>query len=367
MAYSQTYKSLSQNLFDEVMKRFDEMAIEVDYNKGSMCISFRKGKCYGYSFENADACRGQTECRALFIDELALAPSDLFAITAPCLRGEGIVPKIRFASTPRAGSCWNKLIREHMEKGDWDIFTGTMCENKFLSEESLKMAEDAITDPLMKRQELYGEILDDVVENCIVSLADFVNEPKGRGGDFICGIDFARTGDNTVLCVRNDYELVEQVVLKGADTQKICSEFRRIDATYRFKDVYLDSTGGFDIGFYDTMKHERDNLHEINFGGKSMNPSDNNARTSMYFNLAAAVTNGFYVPQKFGDVIEQIKATSYVIDGRGRRALVPKDVIKDIVGHSPDEADALALTFAHVAKTSEVSHERLRQLSQMLF
>lgn len=77
--------------------------------------------------------------------------------------------------------------------GDWDIFTGTMRENKFLSEESLKMAEDAITDPLMKRQELYGEILDDVVENCIVSLADFVNEPRGRGGDFICGIDFART------------------------------------------------------------------------------------------------------------------------------------------------------------------------------
>lgn len=240
-----------------------------------------------------------------------------------------------------------------------------MRENKFLSEESLQLAEDAITDPLMKRQELYGEILDDVVENCIVSLADFVNEPQGRGGAFVCGIDFARTGDNTVLSVRNDYELVEQVVLKGADTQRICSEFRRLDGAYRFKDVFLDSTGGFDIGFYDTMKHEREGLHEINFGGKAMNPCDNNARTSMYFNMASAIVNGFYVPQKFGDAIEQIKATSYVIDGRGRRALVPKDVIKDIVGHSPDEADSLALTFASVTNAVEVSSDRLRQLSNL--
>ena len=366
LAFSQTYKSLTQNLFDEVLKRFRELSIEPNYNRGSMSISYNSGLCYGFSYENEEACRGLTECHNLFCDELALAPNDLFAVTAPCLRGKGITPHIRFASTPRAGSSWNKLIKEHLQISDWDIFTGTMKENKFLSEESIRLAEEAVNDPLMKRQELYGEILDDVVENCIVELSDFVSESQGRSNVFYAGIDFARTGDNTVITVRNDYEIVDQVIMKG-DTDAICSEFRRLDNLYHFKEVFLDSTGGFDIGFYDTMKHTHKNLHEINFGGKSTNPADANARTNMYFNMASAIQNGFFIPFRYQTTLEQIKATSYIINNSGKRALVPKDIIKGIIGHSPDEADSLALTFYSLNTVYAVDSTRCNELTSILF
>lgn len=366
IAFSQTYKSLTQNLFSEVIKRFDELHIHPDYNRAAMSISYNGGLCYGFSYDAHESCRGLTECHNLFLDELALAPNDILAVTAPCLRGKDIIPRIRFASTPRAGSYWNKLIKEHLQLTDWDIFTGTMKENKFLTEESIKLAEEAISDPLMKRQELYGEILDDVVENCIVEITDFVSESQGRSNVFYCGIDFARTGDNTVLTVRNDYELIEQVVMKG-DTAAICSEFRKLDNVYHFKDVFLDSTGGFDIGFYDTMKQTHKNLHEINFGGKSTNPADANARTNMYFNMATAIQNGFFIPFQYNSTVEQIKATSYIINNSGKRALVPKDIIKNIIGHSPDEADSLALTFYALNTVYSVEPERCKQLTSILF
>ena len=50
---------------------------------------------------------GLTEINLLVLDELCLAPADILAITAPCLRGN-FTPIIRFGTSPRQGSVWNK-------------------------------------------------------------------------------------------------------------------------------------------------------------------------------------------------------------------------------------------------------------------
>ena len=377
IAFSQSYKSLTQNLFDEVLKRLVELGVEYRYNKSSCCIGYgERGLCYGFSYENVESVRGLTECSYMFCDELALAPKDLFSITAPCLRGTGIVPRIRFASTPRAGSYWNEQVKKHRE--DWDIFTGTMRENKFLSPESIRMAEEAITDPLMRRQELYGEILEGTVENCIVDVGDFALTERVEGGvecgeedrRVYCGIDFARTGDNTVITFRNQSRILEQVKLNRADTESICGTYRILHNRYHPVRTMLDSTGGFDIGFYDTMKKEVDSLVEVNFGGAGSDV-DLNARSLMYFRLADAIRAGFYIDSaRYQDTIDQIKATSYFLTNAGKRALVPKNIIKDIVGHSPDEADSLALTFYPVddlLASSTVSYQRCGELTRLLF
>lgn len=361
--FAQTYKALTMNIFAEIMKRCEECGIKAELHRGNCTITFGKAIIFGFTYDSANNCRGATEIHKLLLDELFYAPNDLLAIAAPCLRGTGKESKIRFASSPRAGSYWNKWIRDNRDVEWW---TGKMTDNTFLSESDIKLAEEAISDPLMKRQELYGEILDDVVENCIVEITDFVSEAQGRDNTYICGIDFARTGDNTVLTVRNNYELIDQIVMKG-DTEAICSEFRKLDNLYHFKDVFLDSTGGFDIGFYDTMKKTHSNLHEINFGGKSTNPADANARTNIYFNLAEAIKNGFFIPFRYNNTVEQIKATSYIINNSGKRALVPKDIIKNIIGHSPDEADSLALTFYSLNTVYAVEPERCKQLTSILF
>lgn len=368
LCFSQNFKSLSQNLFEEVIARFNEIGITPVYHKGSMTIEYGQGKALGFTYCSPDACRGQTRCHNLFLDEAALMPNNLMAIAAPCLRGTGGKPKIRFCSTPRMGCSFNTIVRSKMETKDWDVFTSVMRDNKFLTEDELRLAEEAITDPLMRRQELYGEILDNVVENCIVDIGDFGTECLGNGGRIICGIDFARYGvDCTSFTVRDDYEILEQIKLQSADTAKICSEFRRLDDRYHFAAVYEDATGGFNIGFHDTMKVTHSNLNEINFGGKPLNPQDANTRTSMYFNLASAIQNGFYINQtKYKELYEEIKNTSYIINNAGKRALIPKQDIKEIIGRSPDSCDSLALTFCDQV-SNQISREECHRICQNLF
>ena len=110
LAFSQTYSTLKQNLFAEVIKRFTELQMEFpeiydqlipQFNRADMTISFNKGLCFGYTYENMENVRGQSDISLLTLDEVAMAPADLLDIVGPCLRGFNITPQIRFCTTPR--------------------------------------------------------------------------------------------------------------------------------------------------------------------------------------------------------------------------------------------------------------------------
>lgn len=347
LAFSQTHKSLTQNLFTDVLQRFADVGIVPTYNKTALTISYGNGIVFGYSYDSMESVRGQSNIENLFLDELALAGQDLFATVNPCLRGQGINPKIRFCSTPRVSSYWNRIVKEHIALGDWDVFTGTFHENKFLSKESVDMIENSITDPVLRKQELEGEIIDSVVENCIISF-DLVSQPTSSDHKYVIGADMARFGnDSTVIIVRNSFEIVERVELLHADTFEIASTIDKLEQQYRYVDgIYIDATGGYGAGVEDTLKLSHDNVIGVNFGSKATDEYSFNMRSEIYFNLAKALEDGFYIDKvKYGNVIDELYATSYFITPNGKRAIVPKDKIKEIIGHSPDTADALALTF----------------------
>jgi len=271
------------------------------------------------------------------------------------------------------GSHWNTWIKNGMNDGSIKVFYGTMkdlVDKHKLSQESFDIQLQTITDETLRRQEIYGEILDNVIENCIVDLLDFVNEPSDDDRHFVAGIDFARMGnDSTCIVVRNSYRIVEVVNLHHADTNEIVSVYRRLDNKYHFENTYLDATGGYDIGFYDTLKDQY-NLTEVNFASKSPDQNCNNARTFMYNNLANAIKNGFYVDTvKYKDIYDAIKATSYIINNQGKKALLPKEEVKLVIGHSPDALDALALSFygSHDVMEIKVTPALQQQLINTLF
>lgn len=354
IVFSTNFKQLSLVLIPEIKARLQHLGIEFRHDKMTNSIYAKEGVVHLFSYENADSVRGLTEIEYLICDEIALAPNDLLAIAAPCLRGK-FEPKIRFASSPRAGSFWNTWIKEGMQSGSIEVFTASMMDNKFLSQASIEIQMKAITDESLRRQEIYGEILDDVIENCIVNITDFVTERQGDDRVFYAGIDFARMGnDCTSIVVRNGYEIIEIVNLHKADTNEIASVYRRLDNKYHFAHTYLDATGGYDIGFYDLLKDQYD-LTEVNFAGKSPDQNCSNARTYMYDNLANAIREGFFINTlKYKEIYDALKVTSYIINGQGKKALVPKDEIKAIIGHSPDALDALALSFYGSSVLAEV-------------
>lgn len=272
-------------------------------------------------------------------------------------------------SSPRAGSSWDNWIKQGIETKTIEVYTCSMLDNTCLSKESIDLQLSAITDEFLRRQEIYGEILDATVENCILSITDFPTFSKGISQNYYCGIDFARYGnDSTCIVVRNDNEIVDVRLLQQADTFKIVSEFKQLDNQYHFQNTYLDSTGGYDIGFYDTLKNEY-KLTEVNFGGKSKDETCANNRSFMYFEMVKAIKNGFYIDTKrYKDIFEALKVTSYLINSSGKKILVPKEEIKAVLGRSPDACDALSLSFyGESINSTKISSERQKTYMNILF
>lgn len=367
LSFSQTYKSLSCNLFQEVLNRFNELNVIPDYNKQQMSISYGKGICYGYSYENIDSCRGLTEISWLFLDELALAPANLLSVVSPCLRGN-FTPQIRFCSTPRKFSVWNRVVREHMLNGEWDVFTGSMLENTFISDESKQLQLNAITNDSEYDQEILGKILDETIENCIIDLRDIPVSSRIQKSNtkYYLGVDFARFGnDSTVFIVRNEDKVVAIEKLQKADSNAAASVFRRLNRTYNFHHAYFDGTGGFSSGCYDLLKADYDFIKEINFGARG-NDSTANARAMMYFNMVKAIRDGFYIDDE--EMLLELKSTSYFINSSGKKQLTPKEHIKAIIGHSPDSLDALALTFYDdESDLITITPDRQKELINIMF
>lgn len=358
MVMAQNYKSLKLNIFREIKNRFQEAGLIPEVNSSDMTIKFGNGELIGFTYESIDSTRGMTEVALLLLDELAYAPPNLLATVAPCLRGAG-GSRIRFGTSPKKGSIWNKWFKDtSVEK---DLFTATMFDNTELSDEDYELQKKAIKDDMQYRQEILGEILDDDVEFGIIHAADYPMQKLASAGIRRLGIDCAGSGaDNNVFVVSDTTGILDQVKIQIADTYRMFSQAKELIDRFDVKFVAVDCTGGFGNGLYDMLQNAYKNttvkIHAVNFGSKSTRPDYANARADMYFNLVERIRdNGFWV----GDPLirEELQYVTYDINAAGKTFLCPKSTIKALIGRSPDTADALALSQYDIIGEGELSPE----------
>ena len=365
IVFAQTFSSLQRNIFAEIVNRLDEWKVSYNYNKSSMIISVGNGICYGYSYENIESVRGLTNISVCIADEIALAPIPevFFAAVSPVMRGPNIIPKFYALTTPRGGSTWNELFKTD---SSWDIITATTFDNTFLSSESIQLMKESLTVE-MQQQELYGQLLDMQVENAIIDIDKVNTVPNGSDEQYYCGIDFARYGsDSTCIVIRNGYSIVEIKKMNNADTDEIVNTYLTLCKKYNPIMTAIDSTGGYDIGFYDRLKHTNKEIQEVNFGSASDDGICANKRSFIYFNLASALENGFAIDDN--EMRQALRYTTWSLTANGKRILTPKDNIKRIIGHSPDSLDALALSFYKIkAPTYTMDRQRVHTAVNFLF
>ena len=365
IVFAQTFSSLQRNIFAEIVNRLDEWKVSYNYNKSSMIISVGNGICYGYSYENIESVRGLTNISVCIADEIALAPIPevFFAAVSPVMRGPNIIPKFYALTTPRGGSTWNELFKSD---SSWDIITATTFDNTFLSSESIQLMKESLTVE-MQEQELYGQLLDMQVENAIIDIDKVNTVPNGSDEQYYCGIDFARYGsDSTCIVIRNGYSIVEINKMNNADTDEIVNTYLTLCKKYNPIMTAIDSTGGYDIGFYDRLKHTNKEILEVNFGSASDDGICANKRSFIYFNLASALENGFAIDDN--EMRQALRYTTWSLTTNGKRILTPKDNIKRIIGHSPDSLDALALSFYKIkAPTYTMDRQRVHTAVNFLF
>lgn len=353
--FAQDFRALMLTMFKEIQERFRECCLEPEVNNQFHSIKFGKGELYGFSYENIESVRGLSNCSMLILDEFAIAPINILETVAPCLRGSTRRKRIIFGTTPRKGSIWNKWFRD--ASVDKDVFTATMYDNTELDEEDYKLQENAIKDDAAFQQEIMGTILDDDVEFGIIKQADYPLMKKPAFGIRKLGIDCAGSGgDYNVFVVSDDNGILETVREQVADTYQLYNVANGLVKKWDVKRINIDCTGGFGNGLCDMLKHNVGNIavNAVNFAQKANNDTVYlNARAEMYFNLADKIREGFYIDDD--RIREELQYTTYQINGSGKTLLCPKSNIKELIGRSPDSADALALALYDVKSALEIS------------
>lgn len=357
---AQSYKTLERVLFKGVVEKIAELGITPECNKTKMEIRLNGHTAYFYSAEksNIDNVRGLTNIKALVMDEAALASKEFLDVAMATLRGEGIGdPRIYMMSTPKGGkNFFSKIIRETPPE-DIEIIYARSRDNTTLSEKFFRSLE-ATYSGTFARQELEGEILDSDTPDQLFSsqvIATMMNRtsPWSEHDIPVVGVDMARYGDDSTTAYLRRGRCVEKLFsITKCDSFVVYEMLRQNLMSHNLKKnrcvFNFDGTGGFASGVVDLMRKAQYIVNELHFNSMTNVNSDYfaNLRTMMYFNFSEASRRGLSIPND-EKVEMQLSCVRYFIDGGGKRRLYPKEQMKEILGYSPDDIDAIALTFAH--------------------
>jgi hypothetical protein len=168
----------------------------------------------------------------------------------------------------------------------------------------------------------------------------------------VCGIDIARGGaDNNVVVFRRgmDARSIPKIKIPGSETRdttrfiaKVCTVVveRKPDA------VFVDSTGvGGPIA--DQLRRLLPGVPiiDVNFASAAPDKHYSNMRSYIWWKMRDGIKSGLAI-ENSPDLEAELTSPEYTHNARDQLQLEKKDDIKKRLGISPDDADALALTFS---------------------
>ena len=175
------------------------------------------------------------------------------------------------------------------------------------------------------------------------------------------GVDVAGFGDDsTCLAIRKGMRIEALKLFKDLDTQQIASLSGNIASDEHVQTVFIDAIG-IGAGVFDTMKRNRGDLRVINaHAGKTALDNDTyfNKRAEMYVDLKKWLQDGGALPPD--DLLkEELLAIDYFYTPSGKMQLIQKKLIKEVIGRSPDRADACAFNFYEQVRRSNFPTEAI--------
>ena len=255
--------------------------------------------------------------------------------------------------------------KEHPE--NIELIHATTRDNKFITEDQIKMMTSSIINEDLIAQEIEGVMLDIDSDASIIQLKDYprILNPYGVAKGPYMGIDLAGLGtDSNVITVVNEFEILEQESIKQADTFQMTRMTEELYSKHNAKGIMIDVTGSTSCGVKDMLVLKKYPVAGINFAQAAYNKDRYiNARCEMYVELANAIKSGMYIHDD--EIKTQLAFTTIFVNQSGRFQLNKKEEIKELIGHSPDKADSLALAvyaMNHTDQTPEYNSKKAEEI-----
>lgn len=172
----------------------------------------------------------------------------------------------------------------------------------------------------------------------------------------VLGVDVARNGDaQTVLAIRKgrDARTIPWVKMRTADTMQIATRIADLHQQYKFDAIHIDG-GGVGGGVVDRCRQlNLPNIREVQFGSKAdrgQTATDAtkyaNKRAEMWGIMREMLRAGTAIPDD-RELEVELPSVMFAMNRRDEIQLEAKEDLQKRGEASPDNADALALTYAY--------------------
>lgn len=185
------------------------------------------------------------------------------------------------------------------------------------------------------------------ISNQLVQTAQTRTVEPDLGAPLIMGVDVARYGDDsTVIRFRQgrDARSIPPVIFKERDNMWVANEIARLMDKMKPDAVNIDAGNG--TGVIDRLREMGYRVTEVWFGGSSTSKEWANKRTEMWADLRDWLGGGCI--DTSAALFRDLTAPEYDYFGKAQDSVMleAKESMKGRGLPSPDDGDALALTFA---------------------
>lgn len=323
-----------------------------------------------WSEENPDAFAGVHNHNGMLLifDEASGIPKPIWTVSEGFFT-EPILHRYWFCfSNPRRNTgefyeCFNRM-REFWRRRNVDSRTVEGIDKSVLDKIILKYGEDSdeakvevkgLFPSQGERQFISRELVEGARDRELI---------EDDHAAIVMGVDPARYGDDkTVIRFRQgrNGRIIPPVKLKGKDNMEVANECAFLIDKYLPDAVCIDAGNG--TGIIDRLREMGYKVHEVWFGGKSDKPEWANKRTQIWADMKDWL-GGSCIDDDV-DLCDDLVGPEYEFKGHSDKIMLePKEKMKKRGLHSPDDADALACTFAvRVARKDNALNKGTRRSS----
>lgn len=186
-----------------------------------------------------------------------------------------------------------------------------------------------------------------------------LDEHEIRGMPKIMGIDVARTGgDMSSVWVRQGLLAYRVYKRHTPDSMMFADRLAGLIHEHKPDTVFIDM-GAMGAPVYDRLRQMGfNNVQGVHFGGAAARDDLYvNRRIEMWFAIKKWLEDGGVLPDKDAagqDIEDDLTSPEFFYSTKGKMQLESKEDMKERGLHSPDDGDALALTFAVPVRSANV-------------